>query len=62
MHAVFMLSICKEDYEQAMGIYDLFVELIRQEEQLESLRSCGSFDAFAQLVCETLSLKSTEVY
>ncbi|GAS80471.1 BglG family transcription antiterminator [Paenibacillus amylolyticus] len=62
VHAVFMLSICKEDYEQAMGIYDLFVELIRQEEQLESLRSCGSFDAFAQLVCETLSLKSTEVY
>ncbi|WP_128101008.1 BglG family transcription antiterminator [Paenibacillus sp. DCT19] len=62
VHAVFMLSICKEDYEQAMGIYDLFVELIRQEELLEGLRTCDAFEDFAQIVRHTLSTKSTDAY
>ncbi|MNI96761.1 hypothetical protein D3C73_1552830 [compost metagenome] len=57
-----MLSICKEDYEQAMGIYDLFVEFIRQEELLEGLRTCNAFEDFAQIVRHTLRTKSTDAY
>lgn len=62
VHAVFMLSICKEDYEQAMGIYDLFVELIRQEPLMEQLRQCHTFEGFIDISREALSLKSPEPY
>ncbi|ALA40241.1 DeoR faimly transcriptional regulator [Paenibacillus peoriae] len=62
VHVVFLLSICKEDYEQAMGIYDLFVELIRQEETLERLKHCHSFDAFMLIARQVLAVKSNDYH
>jgi mannitol/fructose-specific phosphotransferase system IIA component (Ntr-type) len=62
VHVVFLLSICKEDYEQAMGIYDLFVELIRREETLERLKQCHSFDAFMLIARQVLAVKSNDFH
>ncbi|MNW31359.1 putative licABCH operon regulator [compost metagenome] len=62
VHAVFLLSICKEDYEQAMGIYDLCVELIRQQPLLERLQECDTFGAFLEVAGEALASKSPELY
>ncbi|MEW4371852.1 BglG family transcription antiterminator [Paenibacillus kandeliae] len=62
VQAIFMLSICKEDYEQAMGIYDLFVELIRQEPLFARLQQCRSFDDFLDIARETMTLRSLEPY
>lgn len=62
VHAVFLLSICKEDYEQAMGIYDLCVELIRQQPLLDRLQECDTFGAFLEVAGEALASKSPELY
>lgn len=62
VHAVFLLSICKEDYEQAMGIYDLCVELIRQQPLLDRLQECNTFGAFLEVAGEALASKSPELY
>ncbi|MEK3785422.1 BglG family transcription antiterminator [Paenibacillus sp. FSL K6-1230] len=62
VHAVFLLSICKEDYEQAMGIYDLCVELIRQQPLLDRLQECDTFGAFLEVAGESLASKSPELY
>lgn len=62
VHAVFLLSICKEDYEQAMAIYDLCVELIRQQPLLDRLQECDTFGAFLEVAGEALASKSPELY
>ncbi len=51
---IFLLAISKEDYEEAMGIYDFIVEIIR-ENQAEILSSARSFNEFilkAKLIYE----------
>jgi len=42
---IFLLAISKEDYEEAMGIYDFLVEIIR-ENQAYTLSSARNFNEF----------------
>lgn len=42
---IFLLAISKEDYEEAMGIYDFLVEIIR-ENHADSLSSARNFHEF----------------
>lgn len=42
---IFLLAISKEDYEEAMGIYDFLVEIIR-ENQADTLSSARNFNEF----------------
>ncbi|WP_440029004.1 BglG family transcription antiterminator [Chromobacterium amazonense] len=53
-HVIFLLAISKDDYEEAMVIYDLFVSLMR-ERSTARLRECRSFDSFKQVATNCLS-------
>lgn len=52
---IFLLAISKDDYEEAIEIYDLLVELVR-EEYLSRLLNCERFEDF-KLMIEEVSRK-----
>ncbi|WP_208560050.1 BglG family transcription antiterminator [Marinilactibacillus kalidii] len=45
---VFLIAISKEDYEEALGIYDFFVESAREEKYIELL-SATTYEAFIKI-------------
>lgn len=49
---IFVLAIAKEDYEEAMGLYDLFLALMN-EKASRSLLACRDFAAFKALARST---------
>ncbi|PIJ52032.1 transcription antiterminator BglG [Erwinia sp. OLTSP20] len=53
-YVVFLLAISKEDYEEAMAIYDLFVTFLR-ERAMPRLRDCGDFSRFKAVAMDCLS-------
>ncbi|EPR4685617.1 TPA: BglG family transcription antiterminator [Listeria innocua] len=56
VHAVFLLCISKNDYEEAINIYELLVELVR-EEYGEKLAALKSFTDFTSLANDILKKK-----
>lgn len=56
IQVIFLLCISKNDYEEAINIYELLVELVR-EEYLEKLASLVGFNEFIRLVEEVLKKK-----
>lgn len=44
-HLIFLFAIKKEDYEEAMGLYELFVTFM-DSKALSSLTHCNNFEAF----------------
>lgn len=56
IQVIFLLCISKNDYEEAINIYELLVELVR-EEYLEKLASLVSFNEFIRLAEEVLKKK-----
>ncbi|MGV3344753.1 BglG family transcription antiterminator [Enterobacteriaceae bacterium LUAb1] len=53
-YVIFLLAISREDYEEAIAIYDLFVTLLR-ERAMSRLRNCASFTHFKRVVLECLT-------
>lgn len=53
-YVIFLLAICKDDYEEAMVIYDLFVSLMRERSTSRLLES-RSFDSFKRIAIECLA-------
>lgn len=53
-YVIFLLAISKEDYEQAMAIYELFVTFVRERATLR-LRDCADFASFKTVAMECLS-------
>lgn len=53
-HVIFLMAICKSEYEEAMAIYDLFVTFLR-ERAMPRLRDCKDFDSFKTVAMECLS-------
>lgn len=56
VRAVFLLCISKNDYEEAINIYELLVELVR-EEYGEKLSRLSDFNAFTALANDILKKK-----
>lgn len=56
VHAVFLLCISKNDYEEAINIYELLVELVR-EEYGEKLAALKDFTDFISLANQILKKK-----
>ncbi|MBC1409154.1 PTS sugar transporter subunit IIA, partial [Listeria innocua] len=56
VHAVFLLCISKHDYEEAINIYELLVELVR-EEYGEKLANLTNFREFTTLAKDILKKK-----
>ncbi|EHW9791021.1 TPA: BglG family transcription antiterminator [Listeria innocua] len=56
VHAVFLLCISKNDYEEAINIYELLVELVR-EEYGEKLAALKDFTDFTSLANDILKKK-----
>nr|WP_222942938.1 PRD domain-containing protein [Xenorhabdus sp. PB62.4] len=52
-NVIFLLAISKEDYEEAMSIYDLFVTFIREKATKRLLRS-RNFDEFQMIAKDSL--------
>jgi transcriptional antiterminator len=52
-HVIFLLAISKDDYEEAMAIYDLFVTFIR-EKATKRLTSSKSFSDFQSIAKDSL--------
>ncbi|WP_254620015.1 BglG family transcription antiterminator [Vibrio metschnikovii] len=53
-HLIFFLALSKHDYEQAMGLYDLFQVLINKKVG-KCLAQCTTFESFKQLTHLELS-------
>ncbi|AFJ48569.1 BglG family transcription antiterminator [Shimwellia blattae] len=53
-HVVFLLAISKSEYEEAMGIYELFVTLLR-ERAVPRLQASKDFASFKAVAIECLS-------
>ena len=53
-HVIFLLAISKSEYEEAMAIYDIFVNFLR-ERAVTRLCGCGDFEAFKSVAMESLS-------
>ncbi|BDH47380.1 transcription antiterminator BglG [Salmonella enterica subsp. enterica serovar Choleraesuis] len=53
-HVIFLLAISKQEYEEAMAIYELFVTFLR-ERAVTRLRDCGDFASFHQVAMECLT-------
>lgn len=53
-YVIFLLAISKEDYEEAMAIYDLFVTFLR-ERAMPRLRDSGDFSRFKAVAIDCLS-------
>lgn len=56
IQVIFLLCISKNDYEEAINIYELLVELVR-EEYLEKLANLAGFKEFIRLAEEVLKKK-----
>lgn len=56
VQVIFLLCISKNDYEEAINIYELLVELVR-EEYLEKLANLAGFKEFIRLAEEVLKKK-----
>ncbi|MBM5610108.1 PTS sugar transporter subunit IIA [Listeria seeligeri] len=56
IQVIFLLCISKNDYEEAINIYELLVELVR-EEYLEKLANLAGFKGFIRLAEEVLKKK-----
>ncbi|OTA15944.1 transcriptional regulator [Xenorhabdus vietnamensis] len=52
-NVIFLLAISKEDYEEAMSIYDLFVTFVREKATKRLLRS-RNFDDFQMIAKDSL--------
>ncbi|PHM50293.1 BglG family transcription antiterminator [Xenorhabdus miraniensis] len=52
-NVIFLLAISKEDYEEAMSIYDLFVTFVREKAAKRLLRS-RNFDEFQMIAKDSL--------
>lgn len=52
-YVIFLLAISKDDYEEAMAIYDLFVTFVR-ERSVSRLLSSDSFNTFKNIALECL--------
>ncbi|PKH23158.1 transcription antiterminator BglG [Enterobacterales bacterium CwR94] len=52
-YVIFLLAISKEDYEEAMAIYDLFVTFLR-ERAMPQLRDCTDFSHFKDVAISCL--------
>ena len=50
-YVIFLFAINKDDYEEAMGLYELFVTLMKSK-AVEHLLSCYSFDHFTHVANE----------
>lgn len=44
-HLIFLFAIKQEDYEEAMGLYELFVTFM-ESKAISSLTHCGNFESF----------------
>ncbi|PVZ84918.1 transcription antiterminator BglG [Serratia sp. S1B] len=53
-HVIFLLAISKDDYEEAMAIYDLFVTFVR-ERSMTRLLDSDNFDSFKAVALDCLS-------
>ncbi|WP_196062325.1 MULTISPECIES: transcription antiterminator [unclassified Serratia (in: enterobacteria)] len=53
-HVIFLLAISKNDYEEAMAIYDLFVTFVR-ERSMTRLLGSDNFDSFKAVALDCLS-------
>lgn len=53
-YVIFLLAISKDDYEEAMAIYDLFVTFMR-ERAMARLRDSTDFESFKSIAMECLS-------
>ena len=53
-YVIFLLAISKDDYEEAMAIYDLFVTFMR-ERAMTRLRDSSDFDSFKAVALDCLS-------
>ncbi|MGL4427366.1 MAG: BglG family transcription antiterminator [Silvania sp.] len=53
-HVIFLLAISKSEYEEAMAIYDIFVNFLR-ERAVTRLCGCRDFAAFKSVAMESLS-------
>jgi len=53
-YVIFLLAISKDDYEEAMAIYDLFVTFMR-ERAMTRLRDSTDFDSFKSVALDCLS-------
>jgi len=51
---IFLLAISKNEYEEAMAIYDLFVTFLR-ERAVTQLRNCQDFASFKAVAMESLN-------
>ncbi|POZ62241.1 BglG family transcription antiterminator, partial [Chromobacterium alticapitis] len=51
---IFLLAISKDDYEEAMVIYDLFVSLMRERASARLL-ACRDFSSFKQVAIDCLA-------
>ncbi|WP_318482296.1 BglG family transcription antiterminator [Photobacterium leiognathi] len=50
-YVIFLFAINKDDYEEAMGLYDLFVTLMKSK-AVEHLLACYSFEHFTHITNE----------
>ncbi|OAT76401.1 transcription antiterminator BglG [Mangrovibacter phragmitis] len=55
---IFLLAISKEEYEEAMAIYDLFVTFLR-EQRMPLLKDCQNFDEFKAVAVSCLSTEQS---
>ncbi|OON41836.1 transcription antiterminator BglG [Izhakiella australiensis] len=53
-YVIFLLAISKDDYEEAMAIYDLFVTFLR-ERAMPRLRASSDFSSFKAVAIDCLS-------